>query len=388
MDKEIQNGDIVHFLKKKDYVMVNDNLGSGSFGRTVLLQDPFIEELFVCKKYEPDFGVDEEQFYKNFIDEIKILYKLNHLNVVRVYNYYVYPKAYTGYILMEFIDGENIGDFFNNYDPLFSVVSIDSIFIQLIDAFCYIESCGIIHRDIREGNILIDKDGVVKVIDFGIGKVFSPCEENDDSLVGEINRGNSDTLPQEYYEGTYSNLTDMFYLAELFQRLIKNMEYHEWINFTYDDILEKMLEKSPQNRFASFAAVKEAIGKYDFINMEISSKDKTIYQEFANGISGMIVSYSETPSFVSDASIFVAKIKKVLELNAFEDTIQNKVDLIRCIVQSDLKYRSNYKISCQVVRDFLTWFKSSTELSQSLILTNIISKLSQINVEIEEELPF
>ena len=47
------NGDIVAFVKQKDYVMVNNDLGSGSFGQTVLLKDPFIDELFVAKKYEP-----------------------------------------------------------------------------------------------------------------------------------------------------------------------------------------------------------------------------------------------------------------------------------------------------------------------------------------------
>ena len=47
------NGDIVAFVKQKDYVMVNNDLGSGSVGQTVLLKDPFIDELFVAKKYEP-----------------------------------------------------------------------------------------------------------------------------------------------------------------------------------------------------------------------------------------------------------------------------------------------------------------------------------------------
>lgn len=43
------NGDIVSFLKQKNYVMVNNDLGGGSFGKTVLLQDPFTDELFVAK---------------------------------------------------------------------------------------------------------------------------------------------------------------------------------------------------------------------------------------------------------------------------------------------------------------------------------------------------
>lgn len=106
-----QNGDVIPFVKQKDYIMVNNDLGGGSFGKTVLLQDPFIDELFVAKKYEPEYDGIKEQFYKNFLDEIKILYKLNHRNIVRIYNYYAYENIYTGYILMEYIDGENIGDF-------------------------------------------------------------------------------------------------------------------------------------------------------------------------------------------------------------------------------------------------------------------------------------
>jgi len=75
--------------------MVNNELGEGSFGKTVLLQDPFINELFVAKKYEPEYGTIKETFYKNFLEEIKILYKLNHRNIVRIYNYYAYENNFT-----------------------------------------------------------------------------------------------------------------------------------------------------------------------------------------------------------------------------------------------------------------------------------------------------
>lgn len=107
-----QNGDIIPFLKQKDYIMVNNNLGGGSFGKTVLLQDPFIDELFVAKKYEPEHSEIREQFYKNFLDEIKILYKLNHRNIVRIYYNYAYENIFTGYILMEYIDGKKYRRFY------------------------------------------------------------------------------------------------------------------------------------------------------------------------------------------------------------------------------------------------------------------------------------
>ena len=222
------NGDIVQFMKKRDYKMVNNALGKGSFGKTVILQDPFIDELFVAKKYEPDTDRVEikEQFYKNFLDEIKILYKINHNNIVRIYNYYAYEEISTGYILMEYIDGNNIDKFISNYyDPFEPVVpvSLDNLFVQLIEGFVYIENHGIIHRDIRENNILIDKSGIVKIIDFGIGKVVEKGDPLNDSLASKINREGSDTLPQEYFEGVYTSKTDMFYLGELLHRLLTHL---------------------------------------------------------------------------------------------------------------------------------------------------------------------
>ena len=105
-----ENGDIVQFLRKKDYIMVKKDLGFGAFGKTVILKDPFIDELFVAKKYEPYFENTPKEFYDSFLQEIKIMHKLNHRNVVRIYNYYAYEEQHTGYILMEYIHGQTLDD--------------------------------------------------------------------------------------------------------------------------------------------------------------------------------------------------------------------------------------------------------------------------------------
>lgn len=386
---ERNNGDMIPFLKQKDYVMINNNLGSGSFGQTVLLQDPLIDELFVAKKYEPEFEADQKRFYKNFLDEIKILYKLNHRNIVRIYNYYAYEAEYTGYIIMEYIDGKDIGTFIDDYFLPSENITLDDIFIQIIDAFCYIEEHGIIHRDIREGNILIDKNGIVKIIDFGIGKIFAQATNSSDSLVGEINRAASDTLPQEYYNGIYTNLTDMFYIAELFNRLICNAEYCDLTEFSYVDILNKMMEKIPEDRYESFVAVRDAIGKHDFVNIEISQKDKKIYQDFTNKVYNSLISYSEEARFNTDPATFILRLEKAVKINLFETVVQKNADVIKCIIDCGCRYNNNVDISCSTVTDFLNWFKNATVQSQELILNNFAAKLSTIKVdEPEDDLPF
>lgn len=384
------NGDIIPFLKQKDYIMVNDNLGGGSFGKTVLLQDPFIDELFVAKKYMPEKESLRERFYKNFLEEIKILYKLNHRNIVRIYNYYPYDKICTGYIIMEHIDGTDLGTYISNHFPILDEPSLDSLFIQLIDAFCYIEEHGVVHRDIKERNILVDKNGVVKVIDFGIGKIIEPAEDSKDSLMFQVNRAQSSTLPQEHYQGKYSSLTDMFYLAELLHRLIVNAKHCDLTDFSYTDILEKMMQKNPEDRYTNFSEIKNAIGKHDFMSkIEVSEDDKNIYQMFTNLIYRSLSCYTSEPKYNVDPVSFISKLQAALKNNLFENHIQKNADVISSVVLSPYKYKNSVSISCAIVRQFHEWFINATPASQELILTNVSAKLSLIPMEEKEiELPF
>jgi len=382
------NGDIIQFVKRRDYIMLNNALGSGSFGITALIKDPFIEELFVAKKYEPTAGVDKIKYYRNFLDEIKLLHKLHHRNVVRVFNYYAYEEMHTGYIIMEYIEGMNIGDFISNYFAPFEKIDLDAIFVQLIEGFQYIEGHGIIHLDIREGNILVNKSGVVKIIDFGIGKIFNNEGHNDDSLNSEINRASSDTLPDEYYDGVYSSKTDQYYLAELFNRLMREAEDVHESDFSYHNILAKMMQKNNQDRYDTFAEIREAIEKYDFSIMDVSHDDKRKYQAFADKIFESLLSFTDEMKFNTDTGFFIARLEKALTENIFEDHIHKNADVISAIVTGAYRYNNEIGIRCSAVKEFLEWFKSTTKPSQQLILNNIVAKLSSIAVVVDDNLPF
>lgn len=383
------NGEFVHFLKEKDYVMVQNDLGAGSFGKTVILKDPFIDEKFVAKKYEPYYEDDRKAFYDSFLQEIKIMYKLNHRNVVRIYNYYAYEKQYTGYILMEYIIGDTLPECLEWISASEEFEEIDDIFVQLIDGFQYIESQGIVHRDIREGNIMVDENGVVKIIDFGLGKTFKPVDTSTDSKIEMINREGVDALPDEYFEGCYTSQTDMFYLAELFNRLLRKNGISE--HFSYTPILQRMMAISPKDRFPSFAAVQEAINAKDFSTLEISSEDKHIYQDFSTAIHQCISKFSEESEFNYSVEEFEKRLLNLLRVNCFEDYIQQNDQLIETVVSGSFRYRPSktVRVKCNIVARFQKWFLSMTPDSKKLVLYNIISKLSDIPVEEPEpELPF
>ena len=160
-------------------------------------------------------------------------------------------------------------------------------------------------------------------------------------------------------------------------------------NFSYENILNKVMQKQPNNRFESFALVREAIGKHEFSNMEITDEDKKIYQTLTNKMRKSLVLYKREPRFNKDVSVFISRMNAVLTSNLFETYIQKNADVISSIVESSYQYDNRVDIEVNDVRSFLDWFKQSTLDSQMLILKNIISKLSTVKVEEpEEELPF
>ena len=168
--------EIVRFLRSHDYKLIKE-LGQGACGKTVLLVDDQIGLNFVCKKYSPYEESEREALFKNFVREIKLLHLLQHKNLVRVFNYYLYPDKFSGYILMEYVDGKDIEDFTAEFPD-----KLNDLFNQAIDGFSYLERSGVLHRDIRAGNLLVDNDGQLKIIDLGFGKQANTSLDFDKSI--------------------------------------------------------------------------------------------------------------------------------------------------------------------------------------------------------------
>ena len=382
-----KNGDIVTFLRQKDYIMENNNLGEGSFGKTVLLSDPQLGgEKFVAKKYAPVKITDKEKFFKNFCDEIKIMLRLNHRNIVRIYNWLLLEDQYTGFIVMEYIEGKNIERYIKDYNPNYSHVSLNDMFLQLLDAFAYIEQNKVIHRDIRAGNILITKDGIIKIIDFGLGKVIDSVDKPErDTLATKINRDSLDITPQELYEGIYNSQTDMFYLAELVCRLLHDSQKEQF--FSYSHILNKMKNCNPKDRFKSFSEIKEMISKRDFA--KLTEIDRNIYKKFADSLFAAILNFTQEPEFETDISTIINNLADIISKNCFEDDIQHVENLISVFVVSGFRY-NEYYVSTDGVKNFYEWFCSLDLRMQKLVLDNLSYKLTQKEVKKNpmDDIPF
>lgn len=380
-----EQNSIIPFIKQKEYRMINNNLGHGSFGKTVLLKDESIDELFVCKKYEPYYKDDTVQFYDSFKREIKIMYRLNHKNIVRIYNYYLYDEFNTGYILMEYIQGSNINDYFsNNHDSLDS----NDIFLQLMEAFHCLEKNKIIHRDIRFTNIMIDDTNTVKVIDFGLGKVYDAKTMSEDSLAKEINRMGMELVPGELSKGIYTIKTDMFCIAELYNRLLQKYEVKD---FKYTSILNKMLQVDSDKRFGSFEEILNTIYNRDIKMIAVTDTDKAIYRNFSNSLIRSISCYTDTFKMENEIDKILKALNDIITNNCFEDIIVNNSALIGIFVKTGYKYFKNVNIETEDVTQFYQWLNSKNEKYQQIILNNLRIKLQTIETKFEindDDLPF
>ena len=109
--------------------------------------------------------------------EISVLKSLHHKNIVRFYEEFKYKKHQ--YIVMEYIYGDNLRSYIKSQPKGRLCESLaKKIFIQLLNGIVYCHNKNISHRDIKMENILITKEGYVKIIDFG----FSLCITNDEKL--------------------------------------------------------------------------------------------------------------------------------------------------------------------------------------------------------------
>jgi serine/threonine protein kinase len=142
-------------------------IGGGATSRVYVARDPFAERDVAIKVLQFARDVDSEterMMHKAFVAEASLAGKLNHPHIVDIYDAVVDPDR--SYLVMEYVPGSTL-DEHAAAGALLPLVKVVEIIFKCIRALEYASQHGIIHRDIKPGNILLSRDGETKVGDFG-----------------------------------------------------------------------------------------------------------------------------------------------------------------------------------------------------------------------------
>jgi serine/threonine-protein kinase len=148
-----------------DRYRLDERIAAGGVGQVWKATDLLLERAVAVKLLRPEYA-DHPETLERFRKEAKNAGALNNSHVAQVYDYGPSGPDGSPYLVMEFVDGPSLADLLV-VDPIDPARALDVI-AQAADGLAAAHKVGVIHRDIKPGNILISSEGRVKVTDFGI----------------------------------------------------------------------------------------------------------------------------------------------------------------------------------------------------------------------------
>lgn len=174
---------------------LGEKLGRGGFGMVYRYHHNLLDMDFAVKLFEPMFVSNEENLEgeKRFFREAKILFSLNHENIVRVYDI----GRYNGqpFIRMELVCGDTMHDFIRKHGTVSYERSLKPI-TALLQGLDYAHNLGVVHRDLKPSNFMVTNDGKFKIIDFGISAFLEADGYTKLTKTGEAIAGGAYTDPE------------------------------------------------------------------------------------------------------------------------------------------------------------------------------------------------
>ncbi len=143
-----------------------EELGKGGMGRVYKVLDKEVNAKVALKLIKPEIASDKKTI-ERFRNELKVARDIAHKNVCRMYHLGKEEGAY--YITMEYVSGEDLKSFIRR-SGLISVGKAISIANQVCEGLLEAHRLGVVHRDLKPQNIMIDKEGNARIMDFGIAR--------------------------------------------------------------------------------------------------------------------------------------------------------------------------------------------------------------------------
>ena len=197
-------------LKRLGRYDIEAVLGKGAMGVVYAGMDPRLHRKVAIKTILKS-SLDEDtakEYTMRFDREAQAVARLNHPNIVQVYDFGA--EGEVAYIVMEFIQGKELKDFFDANER-FDIKEAVHIMGELCEALHFAHEAGIIHRDIKPANVMIDNKGRVKLADFGVARITDADRSaSEKTQAGAIVGTPAYMSPEQIEGGEIDRRTDIF----------------------------------------------------------------------------------------------------------------------------------------------------------------------------------
>jgi serine/threonine-protein kinase len=258
-------------LKKLGRYELRRVLGKGAMGVVYEGFDPTLSRRVAVKTILKSVALDDETeraYGERFVREAKAVARLNHPHIVQVFDFGMENEA--AYLVMEFIQGQELRDLFAGGER-FEAGECVRIMGELLDALDFAHEAGVIHRDVKPANVMLDAQRRVKLADFGVARV----QDSDRSAAGTMVGTPAFMSPEQIQGGKIDRRTDIFSAGTILYQLLTGEQPFKgegaWtvakqimqdeppspstvvksVSPAFDAIVEKALAKSPAQRFAT-----------------------------------------------------------------------------------------------------------------------------------------
>ena len=255
-----------------DYEILKE-LGSGSFATVHLVKHKETGVIRAMKAIKKGTGLEDEDNEEEIINEINILMKMDHPNIVKIFEFYNSEKHF--YLITEYCEGGCLYDLIIKNGP-FTEIQASYIMHQLFSVVNYCHKMKIIHRDLKPENILVNKNDngfvKIKICDFGTSLCFKRGEIQD-KIVGSIYY-----IAPEVLKKKYNSKCDLWSCGVIMYILLSGIPpfggsnnkviINKILLGQYDksklgkkckaciDLIDKLLEKDINKRISAVAALK------------------------------------------------------------------------------------------------------------------------------------
>jgi serine/threonine protein kinase len=286
-----------------DRYVVQTLIGKGGMGQVYRVLDRQLDCFVAIKAIRPALA-SEPEFVRRLAREAKLAASLDHPFICKVHELIQRDNGQV-FVLMEFVKGETLRAMLKK--GALELSDAVRIARQLAEALSFAHKRNLVHRDIKPGNIMVTSDGQIKVMDFGLAKLFDSSDEPTLTGPGQILGTPAYMSPEQAAGGKVDHRSDIFSFGMVFYECLTGDLPFESVSTTVSsheaaiaplrplpgsvpravrNLVRRCLVKSPDGRLANLEVARTELGK---VSSQLSATDLTLWQRirlFTGGSGG------------------------------------------------------------------------------------------------------